>query len=77
MRTLGRLKTVGIIAIRLILGLPAALLVLTTPSRADSVVDFHATFVEPAGGQATQPMRPIWSHHVALPGAEHPDAPAQ
>ena len=38
MTTFERWKTLGIIAVRLVIGAPAALLVLATPSLAESVV---------------------------------------
>jgi hypothetical protein len=56
MTTFERWKTLVIIAVRLVIGAPAALLVLATPSLAESVVDFHATFVEPAGGPVNSPF---------------------
>lgn len=56
MSILGRWKTLGIIAARLVVGVPVALLVLATPSLADTVLDFHATFVEPAGGPVNTPF---------------------
>ena len=46
MATFERWKTLGIIAVRLVIGVPTTLLVLATPSLADTVADFHATFVE-------------------------------
>ena len=49
-------KTLGIIAAKLVIGVPTALLVLATPSSADTVADFHATFVEPAGGPVNTPF---------------------
>ena len=56
MTTLERCKTLGIIAARLVIGVPTALLVLATPSLADTVADFHATFVEPFGGPVNTPF---------------------
>ena len=56
MTTFERWKTLGIIAARLAIGVPAALLVLATPSLADTVADFHATFVEPFGGPVNTPF---------------------
>ena len=56
MTTFERWQALGIIAVRLVLGVPAALLVLATPALADSVADFHATFVEPAGGPVNSPF---------------------
>jgi hypothetical protein len=49
-------KTVGIVAVKLAIGIPTAFLVLATPSFADTVADFHATFVEPAGGPVNTPF---------------------
>ena len=56
MTSFERCKTLGIIAVRLVIGVPTALLVLATPSLADTVADFHATFVEPAGGPVNSPF---------------------
>jgi hypothetical protein len=49
-------KMFGVIAVRLVIGAPTALLVLATPSLADTVADFHATFIEPAGGPVHSPF---------------------
>jgi hypothetical protein len=52
----GRWKLLTIIAMRLVITVPVALLVLATPSSAATVLDFHATFVEPAGGPVNTPF---------------------
>ena len=56
MTSFERCKTLGIIAVRLVIGVPTALLVLATPAFADTVADFHGTFVEPAGGPVNSPF---------------------
>lgn len=56
MTTFERWTTLGIIAVRLVIGVPTALLLLATPSLADTVLDFHATFVEPFGGPVNTPF---------------------
>jgi hypothetical protein len=50
------LKTGGIACARLAIGFLLAFLGLATPSFAASVADFHATFVEPAGGPVNTPF---------------------
>ncbi len=67
MTSFERCKTLGIIAVRLVIGVPTALLVLATPSLADTVADFHATFVEPAGGPSTPRPSALLARRVALP----------
>jgi hypothetical protein len=56
MNILGRWKLLTIITVRLVVGVAGAWLALATPSSAATVLDFHATFVEPAGGPVHTPF---------------------